>query len=206
MNSSDLNQGFDDGESIIELLDVSAATRQRHAQKRVNVDFSIWMVEQLDQEANRLGVTRQSIIKVWLAERLEQSIGPREKRSLIGCAWRPSSEWLCDDQALGRSGACVYNSSMKQLPGKTRPKWLVAAGQGMAAVVFVAMTASILPMLLIMSLVAALLLIPVLRQLRKEVEKTSVTINTPAKEEMIDITPLHNRLSQKLRRFLRRRP
>ena len=95
---------------------------------------------------------------------------------------------------------------MKQLPGKTRPKWLVAAAQGIAAVVFVAMTASILPMLLIMSLVAALLLIPVLRQLRKEVEKTSVTINTPAKEEMIDITPLHNRLSQKLRRFLRRRP
>jgi membrane protein implicated in regulation of membrane protease activity len=95
---------------------------------------------------------------------------------------------------------------MKQLPGKTRPKWLVAVGQGIAAVAFVAMTASILPMLLIMSLVTALLLIPVLRQLRKEVEKTSMTINTPAKEEMIDITPLHNRLSQKLRSFLRRRP
>jgi len=95
---------------------------------------------------------------------------------------------------------------MKQLAGKTRPKWLVAAGQGIAVVVFVAMTASILPMLLIMSLVTALLLIPVLRQLRKEVEKTSMTINTPAKEEMIDITPLHNRLSQKLRSFLRRRP
>jgi membrane protein implicated in regulation of membrane protease activity len=94
---------------------------------------------------------------------------------------------------------------MKQLPGKTRPKWLVAVGQGIAAVVFVAMTASILPLLLIMSLVTALLLIPVLRQLRKEVEKTSMTINIPAKEEMIDITPLHNRISQKLRSFLRRR-
>ena len=82
----------------------------------------------------------------------------------------------------------------------------MAADQGIAAVVFVAMTASILPMLLIMSLVTALLLIPVLRQLRKEVEKTSLTINTPAKEEMIDITPLHNRLSHKLRSFLRRRP
>ena len=95
---------------------------------------------------------------------------------------------------------------MKQLPGQTSPKWLVAVAQGIAAVVFVAMTASILPMLLIMSLVTALLLIPVLRQLRKEVEKTSMTINTPAKEEMIDITPLHNRISQKLRSFLRRRP
>jgi len=68
------------------------------------------------------------------------------------------------------------------------------------------MTASILPMLLIMSLVTALLLIPVLRQLRREVEKTLMTINTPAKEEMIDITPLQNRLIQKLRSFLRRRP
>ena len=56
MNSSDLDQGFDDGESIIMVLDVSAARRQRHAQKRVNVDFPIWMVEQLDQEANRLGL------------------------------------------------------------------------------------------------------------------------------------------------------
>ena len=72
MNSSEFDRRFDDGESIIELLDVTAARRQRLEQKRVNVDFPIWMVEQLDQEANRLGVTRQSIIKVWLAERLER--------------------------------------------------------------------------------------------------------------------------------------
>ena len=102
MNSSDLDRRFDDGESIIEVLDVSAARRHRHVQKRVDVNFPIWMMEQLDQEANHLGVSRQSIIKVWLAERLEQSIGPREKRSLIGCAWRPSSEWLCDEKALSQ--------------------------------------------------------------------------------------------------------
>ena len=95
---------------------------------------------------------------------------------------------------------------MKQLPGKTRLKWLVAVGQGIAAVLLVAMTASIIPVLLIVSLVTALLLIPVLRQLRKEVEKTAVTINIPAKEEMIDITPLHQRLRQELGRFIRRRP
>jgi hypothetical protein len=41
-------------------------------QKRVNVDFPLWMIESMDREANRLGVTRQSIIKIWLAERLEQ--------------------------------------------------------------------------------------------------------------------------------------
>ena len=79
MNSSEFDRRFDDGESIIEVLDVTAARRQRLEQKRVNVDFPIWMVEQLDQEANRLGVTRQSIIKVWLAERLERpkSISPQ---------------------------------------------------------------------------------------------------------------------------------
>ena len=79
MNSSEFDRRFDDGDSIIEVLDVTAARRQRLEQKRVNVDFPIWMVEQLDQEANRLGVTRQSIIKVWLAERLERpkSISPQ---------------------------------------------------------------------------------------------------------------------------------
>ena len=79
MNSSEFDRRFDDGESIIEVLDLTATRRQRLEQKRVNVDFPIWMVEQLDQEANRLGVTRQSIIKVWQAERLERpkSISPQ---------------------------------------------------------------------------------------------------------------------------------
>jgi membrane protein implicated in regulation of membrane protease activity len=93
---------------------------------------------------------------------------------------------------------------MKQLPGKARPKWLVVVGQAIAMVLFVAMTASILPVLLITSLVAALLLIPVLRQLRKELERTSVTINAPTREEMIDITPWHQRLRQEFLQLLRR--
>ncbi|OLT58155.1 CopG family transcriptional regulator [Moorena bouillonii PNG] len=50
----------------------SHAKRPGYEQKRVNVDFPTWMIEALDREAKRLGVTRQSIIKVWLAERLEQ--------------------------------------------------------------------------------------------------------------------------------------
>ncbi len=94
---------------------------------------------------------------------------------------------------------------MKQLPGKARPKWLVLVGQGLALVVFVAITVSLLPVLLITSLVAALVLIPVLRQLRKEVERTSVTINAPTREEMVDITPWHQRIRQELLRLLRQR-
>ena len=64
---------FDDGEDISHLLDLSSARRPNQEQKRVNVDFPLWMVNQLDSEARRVGVTRQSIIKVWLAERLEQA-------------------------------------------------------------------------------------------------------------------------------------
>ena len=71
MKSSEFDRQFDAGESVVAELQLEAARRPRLQQKRVNVDFPLWMVEQLDREADRLGVTRQSIIKVWLAERLE---------------------------------------------------------------------------------------------------------------------------------------
>jgi len=65
---------FDEGSNIIDALDLSKSQRSMQKQKRVNVDFPSWMVESLDKEASRVGVTRQSIIKVWLAERLESSM------------------------------------------------------------------------------------------------------------------------------------
>lgn len=73
MKAKDVEQQFDEGVDITASLDLSKATRIMQAQKRVNVDFPTWMIESLDREALRLGVTRQSIIKVWLAERLERS-------------------------------------------------------------------------------------------------------------------------------------
>ena len=73
MKASEFDQKFDDGvEDIIGDLDMATATRPLKEARRVNVDFPVWMVESLDREASRLGVTRQSIIKVWIAERLEQ--------------------------------------------------------------------------------------------------------------------------------------
>lgn len=73
MKASDLDKIFDDGEEdIIEYLDLSTARRPNLEQRRVNVDFPVWMVDSLDQEARRLGVTRQSVIKIWIAERLEK--------------------------------------------------------------------------------------------------------------------------------------
>jgi len=76
MNSSDFDRRFDQGDSVVAELDLDAARRSRLQQKRVNVDFPLWMVEELDREASRLGVTRQSIIKVWLAERLAATASP----------------------------------------------------------------------------------------------------------------------------------
>jgi hypothetical protein len=73
MKAKDFDEKFDSGEEdILDELDLSSAKRSNQQQKRVNVDFPIWMIDSLDKEATRLGVTRQSIIKVWLAERLEQ--------------------------------------------------------------------------------------------------------------------------------------
>jgi hypothetical protein len=67
----EFDKAFDDGESVVEYLDTSKLTRPALAQRRVNVDLPQWMIKDLDQEADRIGVTRQSIIKVWLAERLQ---------------------------------------------------------------------------------------------------------------------------------------
>lgn len=72
MKAKDFDRKFDDGrEEIVDDLDLSTARRVNQEQKRINVDFPAWVVEALDREASRIGVTRQSIIKVWLVERLQ---------------------------------------------------------------------------------------------------------------------------------------
>jgi hypothetical protein len=73
MKAKKFDSDFDAGKDITKQLDLTKARRIKQEPKRVNVDFPIWMIEELDKEAKRLGVTRQSIIKVWLAERLERS-------------------------------------------------------------------------------------------------------------------------------------
>ena len=73
MKAEEFDKKFDDGEDVSEFFDVSKARRPGQEQRRVNVDFPIWMIQSLDKEAKRLGVTRQSIIKVWIAERLKHS-------------------------------------------------------------------------------------------------------------------------------------
>ena len=69
--ASKFDKKFDDGESVIEHLDLSQARRPAEEQKRINMDIPVWMLAALDREAKRMGVTRQSVIKIWLAERLQ---------------------------------------------------------------------------------------------------------------------------------------
>lgn len=72
MKAKDFDQKFDSGkEDIVSDLNMASLSRQNQELKRVNVDLPLWMVESLDREASRVGVTRQSIIKMWLAEKLE---------------------------------------------------------------------------------------------------------------------------------------
>ncbi len=71
MKTKSFDNAFDNGDDMSMQLDLSQATRPGREQKRVNVDFPVWMIQSLDKEAQRLGVPRQAIIKVWIAERLK---------------------------------------------------------------------------------------------------------------------------------------
>ena len=72
MKAKEFDKKFDEGKNIKKYLDLSKAKRPEQEQKRINVDFPVWMIHLLDKESKRLGVPRQSIIKVWIAERLEE--------------------------------------------------------------------------------------------------------------------------------------
>jgi hypothetical protein len=72
MKAKTFDKKFDNGKSIVADLVLEQARRGGTDAKRVNVDFPTWMVDSLDREARRVGVTRQSLIKMWLADRLAQ--------------------------------------------------------------------------------------------------------------------------------------
>ena len=74
MKAEDLEKRFNECRDMTKHLDVSRARRPLQEQKRVNVDFPLWMIHFMDKEAKRLGVPRQSLIKIWLAEKLQKSL------------------------------------------------------------------------------------------------------------------------------------
>lgn len=79
MKADQFDASFDDGDDVTTALDLTKARRPGREQRRVNVDFPTWMVDALDSEAGRLGVTRQSVIKMWIADRLDERIKERRR-------------------------------------------------------------------------------------------------------------------------------
>jgi predicted DNA binding CopG/RHH family protein len=73
MKAKDFDKNFDAGEDVTKYLDLAKAKRPGHEQKRVNVDFPVWMIESLDREASRLGVPRQSLIKMLIARHFDKA-------------------------------------------------------------------------------------------------------------------------------------
>jgi hypothetical protein len=76
MKASDFDKKFDSNEDITDLLDLSKAKQPGLTMKRINVDFPAWMIESMDQEAERIGTTRQSLIKFWVADKLDHRANP----------------------------------------------------------------------------------------------------------------------------------
>jgi hypothetical protein len=75
INTTEFDKKFDHGEvDIIEHLDLSTARRPNLEAKRVNIDFPAWVVEKLDRESKKLGITRQALVKVWIAEKLKEAV------------------------------------------------------------------------------------------------------------------------------------
>jgi hypothetical protein len=81
MKAKTFDRKFDSAENITDQLDLAKARRIGTDPKRVNVDLPAWMVDSLDREARRMGVTRQSLIKLWLADRLGQKSSAGNRRS-----------------------------------------------------------------------------------------------------------------------------
>ena len=91
MKAKDFDKKFDDNkQEIIDDLDLSTIKRPNQKQKRINVDFPTWVIDSLDREASRVGVTRQSIIKLWLVERLEERAANKALLSDQQTATRPA--------------------------------------------------------------------------------------------------------------------
>jgi hypothetical protein len=71
--TQEFDELFDQGKDITEFLDLKSAKRSNLETRRISVDFPEWMIRLLDQQALKLGVTRQSIIKFWISEKLKSA-------------------------------------------------------------------------------------------------------------------------------------
>ncbi|MFN2355324.1 MAG: type II toxin-antitoxin system BrnA family antitoxin [Desulfopila sp.] len=76
MKAKQFDEKFESGEDLTDDLDFSKARRVNQEAKRVNIDFPAWVVKDLDKHSKRLGITRQALVKVWIAEKLKEAVLP----------------------------------------------------------------------------------------------------------------------------------
>ena len=73
VKAKDFDEAFDRGEDVTDYLNTSKVRRVNEELRRVNIDFPVWVISSLDREARRLGVTRQSLVKMWIAQKFDQN-------------------------------------------------------------------------------------------------------------------------------------
>jgi len=136
MKANEFDKNFEDGVDVTGALDMSKAKRSLHGQKRVNVDFPLWMIESLDREAGRIGVTHQSIIKVWLAERLEERAAEIAAQSPD--AVQTAKRLLNETGVVGNAeGLLLEENAQRPLLGSRNQLEAMAANMGKRAPKFV---------------------------------------------------------------------
>jgi len=74
MKAKDFEKKFEFGQDLTDNLDLPGSRRVNQETKRVNIDFPVWVVEQLDKQSKRLGISRQALVKVWIAEKLKEGV------------------------------------------------------------------------------------------------------------------------------------
>ena len=74
MKGKDFDKKFEFGQDLTDNLDLSGSRRVNQETKRVNIDFPVWVVGQLDKQSKRLGISRQALVKVWIAEKLKEGV------------------------------------------------------------------------------------------------------------------------------------
>ncbi len=72
INVKSFDEAFDQGKDVTPYMDLHTA-KLRQPTQRINVNIPKGLLDQVDQEASRVGVPRTSLIKIWIAERLEQT-------------------------------------------------------------------------------------------------------------------------------------
>ncbi len=74
MKAKEFDKKFDSDEDMMKYVDPSKARRVNQELKRVNIDFPVWIIEKLDKKSKKLGITRQSLVKVWIAQKLKEAV------------------------------------------------------------------------------------------------------------------------------------